>query len=106
MDIASKIPVVEGGPAGSGVLEATISAAPERLGGAALGNILKKRFLKISRTTASMNRPRAVVQVAPKSPLPADPEPSHREGPPGIGTPPSGLNSPRLSSILPMEGGP
>ena len=30
-------PVREGGPAGSGVYEATISAAPERLGGAALG---------------------------------------------------------------------
>ena len=42
MDVASKIPVVEGGPAGSGVLEATISTAPEQHGGAALGNILKK----------------------------------------------------------------
>ncbi len=29
MDVAPKIPVVEGGPAGSGVFEATISTAPE-----------------------------------------------------------------------------
>jgi len=39
MDVASQIPVVEGGPAGSGVCEATISTAPEQLGGAVLGNI-------------------------------------------------------------------
>src|SRR5512141_1185756 len=32
-----KAPVREGGPAGSGVSEATISAAPERPGGAVLG---------------------------------------------------------------------
>jgi len=32
-------PSVEGGPAGSEVPEATISAAPERLGGAVLGKI-------------------------------------------------------------------
>jgi hypothetical protein len=39
MGVASKIPVLERGPAGSGVIEATISAAPERPGGAVLGEI-------------------------------------------------------------------
>jgi hypothetical protein len=63
MGVASQIPVVEGGPAGSGVLEATISAAPERLGGAVLGSILIKHSAKISRTTASMSRSTAVVPV-------------------------------------------
>jgi hypothetical protein len=38
-EFASKIPVAEGGPAGSEVPGATISAAPERLGGAVLGDI-------------------------------------------------------------------
>ena len=57
-DIASQIPVVEGGPAGSEVFEATISAAPERLGGAVLGNILEKHFSKISiRILASSTQP-------------------------------------------------
>jgi hypothetical protein len=41
-ELSSQIPVVEGGPAGSGVFKATISAATEQLGGAALGNIWKK----------------------------------------------------------------
>jgi hypothetical protein len=41
MGVASKIPVLEGGPAGSGVFEATISTAPERPGGAGLGKILR-----------------------------------------------------------------
>jgi hypothetical protein len=36
----------KGGPAGSEVLAATISAAPERLGGAGLGNILVSGFKK------------------------------------------------------------
>jgi hypothetical protein len=58
MDVASKIRVVEGGPAGSGVIGATISAAPERLGGAGLGNILEKHFSKISiRILASSTQP-------------------------------------------------
>jgi hypothetical protein len=42
--MASKITVAEGGPAGSGVLEATISAAPKRLGGAGLGRTKIKAF--------------------------------------------------------------
>jgi hypothetical protein len=46
MDVALKIPVVEGGPAGSGVFEATISTDPEQHGGAALGNILKELLLR------------------------------------------------------------
>jgi hypothetical protein len=37
--LSSQFPVVEGGPAGSGVFGATISTAPERLGWAVLGNI-------------------------------------------------------------------
>jgi hypothetical protein len=58
MDIASKIPVVEGGPAGSGVFEATISTPPERHGGAALGSILIKNSAKISlRIPASSTQP-------------------------------------------------
>jgi len=36
----------KGGPAGSGVFGATISAAPERLGGAGLGNIFGKVLKK------------------------------------------------------------
>jgi hypothetical protein len=47
MEFASKIPVVERGPAGSGVFGATISTAPERLGGAVLGNIGREPFLMI-----------------------------------------------------------
>jgi hypothetical protein len=54
MGVASKIPVLEGGPAGSGVLEATISAAPERLGGAGLGNILKECSSKIFRRSPAL----------------------------------------------------
>jgi hypothetical protein len=42
IDIASKIPVVEGGPAGSGVVEATIRSMAERLGAILLGNIFVK----------------------------------------------------------------
>ncbi len=37
----------KGGPAGSGVLEATISTAPERPGGAGLGNILMRGFTEM-----------------------------------------------------------
>jgi len=57
MVVASKIPVVEGGPAGSGVFEATISAAPERLGGEALGNIGIEPFLMIFRRTGTPGTP-------------------------------------------------
>jgi hypothetical protein len=39
MDVASQIPVVEGGPAGSGVYEATIRSLAERLGARLLGDI-------------------------------------------------------------------
>jgi len=48
MPLSSQIPVVEKGPAGSRVFAATISDAPERPGGAGLGNIFRKCFLRIS----------------------------------------------------------
>jgi hypothetical protein len=44
MGVASQIPVAEGGTAGSGVLEATNSAAPERPGGAVLGKTKTRAF--------------------------------------------------------------
>ena len=71
MDIASQMPVVEGGPAGSGVFEATISAAPELHRGAALGDIMKKRLLKISRRIAAWGAQPRFCRVASQSPLPA-----------------------------------
>jgi hypothetical protein len=57
MGIASKIPVLEGGPAGSGVREATISAAPERPRGAVLGETKKVLFKDISQKSASVSAP-------------------------------------------------
>jgi hypothetical protein len=45
MDIVSQIPVVEGGTAGSGVPEATIRIAAERLGTAILRNILVRSWV-------------------------------------------------------------
>jgi hypothetical protein len=71
MGVASKIPVVEGEPAGSGVVEATIRSMAERLGAILLGNIFVKCFLRIfRRIVASSAQPR-FCRVAPKSPLPA-----------------------------------
>jgi len=71
MVVASKIPVVEGGPAGSGIIEATIRSATEQLGGALLGNIFVKHSLRISlRIAASSTQPR-FCRFAPKNPLPA-----------------------------------
>jgi hypothetical protein len=66
MGFASTIPVLEGGPAGSGVLEATISAAPERLGGAGLGDILG--YFAEVRLRVSLP---SFCRVASQSPLPA-----------------------------------
>jgi len=71
MDITPTTPVAERGPAESGVLEATISDAPQRLGGAALGDILRKGFLTIFRRIEASGAQPRFCRVAPQSPLPA-----------------------------------
>jgi len=54
-------PVREGGPAGSGVYEATIRAAPEPPGGAVLGEIKERALSDISQKSGSvyLRRPSA-----------------------------------------------
>ncbi len=71
MDIASKIPVVEGGPAGSGVFGATISTATERLGGAVLGENRERALLRYFAEVQLRVAPPDFCRVASKSPLPA-----------------------------------
>jgi hypothetical protein len=61
--------VLEGGPAESGVLEATISAAPEQLGGAVLRNIIEELSHDISQTPG-LECSAVILRSAPKSPLP------------------------------------
>jgi len=65
-------PSVEGGPAGSGVFVATSSAAPERHGGAVLGEIKKELFPDISQKSGSMylRRPSAGPLPRVRSPPP------------------------------------
>jgi len=69
--MSSKAPVQEGGPAGSGVFGTTISAAPERPGGAVLGEIKKELFPDISQKSGSVYLRRPFCRSAPQSPLPA-----------------------------------
>jgi hypothetical protein len=70
-DIVSKIPVLEGGPAGSGVFVATISAAPERPGGAVLGENMERAPLGYFAEVRLRVSPPSFCRSAPKSPLPA-----------------------------------
>jgi hypothetical protein len=71
MGFASTIPVLEGGTAGSGVLEATISAAPERLGGAGLGKTEERVIFGYFAEVRLRVSPPSFRRVAPRSPLPA-----------------------------------
>jgi len=61
--MSSKAPVQEGGPAGSGVFGTTISAAPERPGGAVLGENKERALLG--------HFAEVRLRVTPQSPLPA-----------------------------------
>jgi len=85
-------PSVEGGPAGSGVLEATISAAPEKHVGAVLGKNNKKAFfgyfaeVRFRVSPPDFCRPLTSVRFRRMAgELEVYPEPSRREDLPGIG---------------------
>ena len=84
-----KDPVREGGPAGSGVREATISAAPEGLERAVLGNIVKELSPDISQNPG-LERSAVILRSASKSPLPVGggkgryPELSREDGVPTL----------------------
>ena len=61
--------MLEGGPAESGVLEATIGAAPERLGGAVLRKIREELSPDISQNPG-LECSAVILRSAAKSPLP------------------------------------
>ncbi len=66
-----KAPVREGGPAGSEVFGATISAAPERPGGTVLGETKERALLGYFAEVRLRVSPPSFCRFAPKSPLPA-----------------------------------
>jgi hypothetical protein len=70
MDIASMIPVVEGGPAGSEVPEATIRSPAERLGAGLLRDLFRKGFSSDISQNRGFECSAPILQVAPQSPLP------------------------------------